>query len=174
MPLIPLREQRKAWLAGVEQTGLWQAGQKVWAKPSSFNWTAVVPQDGGPQGAASAFFRGLVTQNGDGSYRVTTAAGSTNGRALVNMPVLDAGVQVLIETSLAYNDATRLILRQVENNDSTGGLTIFDVTRPSVGAVVTRTDTFSVVTNRRFLHYIGVTPTGQFFTINPQTRYRLL
>lgn len=35
MPVINLREQRKSFLAGVEQTGLWQDGAKVWAKPSS-------------------------------------------------------------------------------------------------------------------------------------------
>lgn len=33
MPVILYREQRKHFIGGVEQTGLWQAGQKVWAKP---------------------------------------------------------------------------------------------------------------------------------------------
>lgn len=35
MPVILYRNQRKHYINGVEQTGLWQAGQKVWAKPVS-------------------------------------------------------------------------------------------------------------------------------------------
>lgn len=173
MPVINLRDQRKAFLNGIEQSGLWQSGAKVWAKPTSYNWNNILPLNGGPNGVTSAYFRGIVTTNPDGSYRVTTAEGSTSGRALVDMPVLPAGTPIIIETSMAYNDATRLILRQVESNDSTGGLTVFDMNRPSAGAVVTRTDNFNVVTNRRFLHYIGVSAVGQYFTINPQTRWRL-
>lgn len=34
MPVILYREQRKHWIDGVEQTGLWQGGQKIWAKPA--------------------------------------------------------------------------------------------------------------------------------------------
>ena len=34
MPVISLREQRKGFLGGVEQTGLWQGGAKVWVKPA--------------------------------------------------------------------------------------------------------------------------------------------
>lgn len=34
MPVINLREQRKAYLNGVEQTGMWLGGQKIWAKPA--------------------------------------------------------------------------------------------------------------------------------------------
>lgn len=33
MPFIPLRNQRKAYLGGVEQTGMFLGGAKVWAKP---------------------------------------------------------------------------------------------------------------------------------------------
>lgn len=33
--MIPLRDQRRMWLAGVEQTGLFIGGVKVWAKPVS-------------------------------------------------------------------------------------------------------------------------------------------
>lgn len=33
MPVIPLRSQRKVYLGGVEQTGMFLNGQKVWAKP---------------------------------------------------------------------------------------------------------------------------------------------
>ena len=35
MPVINLREQRKAYLNGVEQTGMWLGGQKIWAKPAA-------------------------------------------------------------------------------------------------------------------------------------------
>lgn len=173
MPVITLRDQRKAYLNGVEQTGIWINGTKVWAKPTGVTWTPIVPVDGGPNVGATSF-RGVVTQNGDGSYRVTSAPSNTNGRALVNMPELAGGTQVRIETSIRYDDATRIILRQVENNDSVGGTTIFDLTRPSVGAVIVRADTYSVITSRRNLHFIGVTASGGFFTINPQTRYRVL
>ncbi len=34
MPVIPLRNQRKVYLGGVEQTGMFLNGQKVWAKPA--------------------------------------------------------------------------------------------------------------------------------------------
>lgn len=141
--------------------------------PEPDPWTNIIPLDGGPQGVTGAFFRGLVTQNGDGSRRVTTAAGSTNGRALVNMPEMAAGTRILLQWSLQFDNAARLILRQVESNDSTGGVTIFDVLRANVGPVYTGSIEFGVITNRRFLHFIGVSQAGQFFTINPQTRWRL-
>lgn len=35
MPVIPLRNQRKIYLGGVEQTGMFLNGQKVWAKPAA-------------------------------------------------------------------------------------------------------------------------------------------
>ena len=173
MPVINLRQQTKAYLGGVQQTGIWLNGTKIWAKLLSTVWTTIVPQNGGPNGAGSAFFRGNVTANGDGSYRVTTAAGSTNGRAYVDMPIMTEGTSITIDSSLQFNDATRIILRQVENNDSTGGLTIFDVTRTTGVTAINRTDTFNTVGNRRFLHYIGVSATGQYFTINQGTRWRL-
>lgn len=144
-----------------------------WTRPAQVTWTNIVPQNGGPAGAASAFFRGNVTPDGS-NYRVTTAAGSTNGRALVDMPVLAEGTQIVLQSSLQFNDATRLICRQVENNDSTGGVTLFDVLRANVGPTYAEERQFGVISNRRFLHYIGVTATGQYFTINGTTRYRVL
>lgn len=172
MPKLDLYNALQIKAAGGEVLQLKGPGFS-WTKPGGPTWTPVVPVDGGPNVGATSF-RGIVTQNGDGSYRVTSAPGNTNGRALINMPELAAGVQVVLETSIRYDDATRIICRQVENNDSVGGTTIFDVTRPSVGAVITRSDTYSVITSRRNLHYIGVMASGAFFTINPQTRYRVL
>ena len=141
--------------------------------PAPDPWTVITPLDGGPQGVTGAFFRGNVARQADGSHRVTTAAGSTNGRALVNMPEMPAGTRILLQWSLRFDNATRLILRQVESNDSTGGVTVFDVLRSNVGPVYTDSIEFNVISNRRFLHFIGVTPTGQFFTINPATRWRI-
>lgn len=135
-----------------------------------YEWTPVVPTDGGPQGASAAFFRGIVTADG-ANYRVTTAADSTNGRAAYALP--SVGTVLTMETSLAYGDATRIICRQVQNNDSVGGTTIFDVNRPAPGAVLTRTDTFTVASGNTLLHFIGVTAAGQFFTINAATRIRV-
>lgn len=173
MPVIPLRDQRKAYLGGVEQTGMFLNGVKTWAKPASspYPWTNVVPVDGGPTGGSTGF-RGVVSVV-DGAYRVTTAAGQTNGRALVNMPVMDANTRILLEYSLLYGTASRLICRQVESNDSTGGITVFDVTKPTGATTLIGSNNFLVVTNRRLLHFIGVTATGGYFTINPQTRWRL-
>ena len=137
-----------------------------------FTWTPVVPTDGGPQGASAAFFRGIVTPDG-ANYRVTTAADSTNGRAAYALPA--AGTVLTMETSIAFGDATRIICRQVGNNDSTSGITVndFDVIRPAPGAVLTRTDTFTVAGGVTLLHFIGVTAAGQFFTINAATRIRV-
>lgn len=135
-----------------------------------FSWTPIVPTDGGPQGVSAAFFRGIVTQDG-ANYRVTTASDSTNGRAAYPLPA--AGTVLTMETSIAYGDATRIICRQVANNDSTTGTTIFDVNRPSAGAVLTRSDTLTVGSGNTLLHFIGVTAAGQFFTINAATRLRV-
>lgn len=88
MPVIPLRNQRKAYLAGVEQTGLFRAGSKAWAKPISgpayTRWAgpgwfdasdqATVQQD---SGLVSGF---LNKRAGGGDL---TRAGSVNRMALV-------------------------------------------------------------------------------------------
>lgn len=138
-----------------------------------YEWTPIVPVDGGPQGASSAFFRGVVTPDGP-NYRVTTAASSTNGRAAYPLPAV--GTQMVLEASIAFGAATRLICRQVVNNDSTTGTTVFDVNRPSEGAVLDLTGVnavgFTVGFGNTLLHFIGVTATGQFFTINAATRIR--
>lgn len=133
-------------------------------------WIRPVPTNGGPNGAADAFFRGVVTTV-DGAYRVTTAAGSTNGRAAIALPAV--GTEIVLESSIIFNNATRIIARQVINNDSPSGDTVFDVTRGAGQTELNRTDTFTVLANRSLLHFIGVTAAGQYFTINPTTRWRL-
>jgi hypothetical protein len=131
----------------------------------------VVPTNGGPQGASDAFFRGIVSAQADGSHRVTTAAGSTNGRAAIALPAV--GTVCTLWVSMRFDDATRLIVRQVQNNDSVGGTTLLDVNRPSIGAVLKPPPiTFTVLAGVSQLHFIGVSATGQFFTINPETRLR--
>lgn len=139
--------------------------------PSTYTWNPVVPTDAGPNGAANAFFRGNVTTNQDGSYRVTTAAGSTNGRAGMTLPA--AGTVMTFEFNIRFDDATRIIVRQVNNDDSTGGLPVLDMVRPAAGAVINEPRTITVQGGYTRLHFIGVTATGQYFTINPATRWRL-
>ena len=105
MPVINLREQRKGFLAGVEQTGLWQDGVKVWAKPSSApaytawsgpGWfdasdTATVTQDAG-------FVSGLLNKRAGGgdlfrsgtADRLSLIANARNGRTAIRL-VRDTG-----------------------------------------------------------------------------------
>lgn len=133
-------------------------------------WAPLIPLDGGPNGADAAFFRGVVSVENN-AYRVTTAASNTNGRARYALPT--AGTRLEMDSVIQFNDATRLICRQVDNNDSTGGTTVFDVTRTSTGQVLTRSDEFTVEAGKTMLHFIGVTATGQYFTINTDTRIRI-
>ena len=105
MPVINLREQRKGFLAGVEQTGLWQDGVKVWAKPSSApaytSWSgpgwfdasdiATVTQDAG-------FVSGLLNKRASGgdlfrsgtADRLSLIANARNGRSAIRL-VRDTG-----------------------------------------------------------------------------------
>lgn len=105
MPVINLREQRKSFLAGVEQNGLWLGGAKVWAKPSSApayaSWGgpgwfdasdgATVTQDAG-------FVSGLLNKRPSGGdlFRAGTAdrlslvANARNGRSAIRL-VRDTG-----------------------------------------------------------------------------------
>lgn len=129
-------------------------------------WVNVVPQDSGPTEA-----RGVVTANGDGSYRVTTQ-GTSAGRAHFTQPA--AGSVVELEVSMQFNDATRLILRQVGLFSSNTGVTVLDVSRTSVGQVLTQTITYTVDASRPLMHLIGVTTAGQYFTVNAAMRYRVI
>lgn len=51
MPVINLRDQRKAWLGGVEQTGMWISGAKVWAKPPEATPEISISTGGGYAGS---------------------------------------------------------------------------------------------------------------------------
>lgn len=168
MPVINLREQRKAWLSGVEHTGLWQDGSKVWAKPVDGPvWTPIIPFS---SGAASQ--GGVVTQNPDGSHRVSSPEDVRFGaRAACALP--PAGAVVTLETSIAFDDATRIVVRQVTDGNQSTGVTVFDVNRPAVGASIVRTDTFTVQPGYTLLHFVGVMPASSYFTINAATRYRV-
>lgn len=139
----------------------------VWAKPATGPaWVYPVFRDSGV-----AVNRGVVTQDPDGSYRVTTAPGpgNNNGRCEFSVP---SNTPVRIETVIAFDQATRLLLRSVTSSADGAGTNQYDVTRPSPGAVLTRSDTITSPT--MLLHIIGITSGGQYFTIKPQMRFRVL
>lgn len=165
MPVIPLRNQRKVYLGGVEQTGMFLNGQKVWAKPvPAPQWTRIILVE-----TPVANRRGIVTTVAEGQ-RVTTASGATDGRAQVNLP--PAGTLVTLETNIAFNSATSLTARMLQSETFFNGTDLFTVSRPSSGAILVRTDPFTVPSGMTVLQFFGRTNAGQFFTVNTATRWR--
>lgn len=127
-------------------------------------FTPIVPVSSGASNN-----RGTVTENPDGSFRVTTDAGSNNGRAEVTLPA--EGTVITLRSRIAYDQANRIIVRQVASAGVVSGITVFDVSPTAGGQVIDREDTFTVQPGQTLLHFIGVTAAGQFFTIMPQTEW---
>lgn len=88
MPIIPLRNQRKSYLGGVEQTGMFLGGAKVWAKPAVgpayTRWSGpgwFDASDGDTVSQDTGLVSGLANKrSGGGSL---TRAGALNRIALV-------------------------------------------------------------------------------------------
>lgn len=122
--------------------------------------------------SSDASFAGDPAQNGF-DLRVTTRAGGANGRCYISLSsAAPAGgtagnATYAIRSVLEYGDATRIICRNAADTIGSTGTTIFDLTGTGT---IDRTDTVTVPSgSTAFIHYVGVTLAGQFFTIKAQT-----
>lgn len=167
MPVLSASTINRRFRGSQEITRTYKGGVLIWEKPQQPSVPWIYPEI---INSGSGTFSGIVTRNPDGSWRVEAAPGSTNGRCAFLLPPV--GTVIEMETQMRFETSTRLLARAINSHSQTTGGTLYDVTRPSVGATLSRVDTFTVSTT--FMSLIGVHTAGGYFTVLPMMRYWVL
>ena len=143
MPVIPLRNQRKVYLGGVEQTGMFLNGQKVWAKPATgpayTRWTGPGWFDASDQPTISqdtGLVSGLANKRAGGGdltragaiSRMALIENARNGRSAIRLtrdtsgrPHLVAPVQSALSTAFQGDDRPYTVIAAYMPTDTNTG-----------------------------------------------------
>lgn len=171
MPVIPLRNQRKAYLGGVEQTGMFLNGQKVWAKPASgpayTTWAGpgwFDASDGATISQDSGLISGFANKRSGGGdltrsgaiNRMALIANARNGRSAIRLtrdtsgrPRLTAPVDSALSAVFQGDDRPYTVIAAYMPTDAntgyiwTASATISDTTSQQI-ALIRRTTNCSV------------------------------